>query len=106
MEAGAPHRGSSARRFEGSAGRQFSQTGASGTYSSTYDPAGRRTRLTHPDGFFVQQDYLVTGEMERIRERDGTSDLGGRERGRRGGDQRTGPARPRQRRRHRHRLAL
>ena len=52
-----------ARRFEGSAGRQFSQTGASGTYGSTYDPAGRRVRLTHPDGFFVQQDYLVTGEM-------------------------------------------
>jgi YD repeat-containing protein len=39
------------------------------------DLAGRRTRITHPDGFFVQQDYLITGEMTRIRERDGTGNV-------------------------------
>jgi YD repeat-containing protein len=39
-----------------------------GTKSSAYDLAGRRTRLTHRDGFFVDYDYLVTGEMTRIRE--------------------------------------
>jgi RHS repeat-associated protein len=52
-------------------GRQLSQAGASGTYSSRYDPAGRRTRITHPDGFFVTQEYLVTGEMTKIRENGG-----------------------------------
>jgi YD repeat-containing protein len=49
-------------------GRNVKQSGASGDYLSQYDPAGRRTRITHPDGFYVTQDYLVTGEMTAIRE--------------------------------------
>ena len=47
-----------------------------GTKSSAYDLAGRRTRLTHRDGFFVDYDYLVTGEMTRIRENGATSGVG------------------------------
>jgi RHS repeat-associated protein len=39
-----------------------------GTKSSQYDLAGRRTRLAHRDGFFVDYDYLVTGEVSAIRE--------------------------------------
>ena len=35
-----------------------------------------RTRLTHPDGFFVDQDFLVTGETTRIRENGATSGVG------------------------------
>ena len=47
-----------------------------GTKSSAYDLAGRRTRLTHRDGFFVDYDYLVTGEVARIRENGATSGVG------------------------------
>lgn len=57
-------------------GRQLSQTDGSRIYSSQYDLAGRRTRLTHPDGFYVDQDYLVTGEMVKIRENGATSGIG------------------------------
>jgi RHS repeat-associated protein len=57
-------------------GRNVRQTGASGDYRSEYDLAGRRTRLTHPDGFFVAQEYLVTGEMTRIREIGAASGVG------------------------------
>jgi YD repeat-containing protein len=35
--------------------------------------AGRRTRPTHPDGFDVDYDYLVTGEMAHIRENGASS---------------------------------
>jgi RHS repeat-associated protein len=57
-------------------GRQLTQTGAHGTIGSEYDLAGRRTKLTHPGGYFVNQDYLVTGEMSAIRENGATSGLG------------------------------
>jgi RHS repeat-associated protein len=57
-------------------GRERSQTDGSRSYFSEYDLAGRRTRITHPDGFFVDQDYLVTGEMTRIRENGATSGIG------------------------------
>jgi YD repeat-containing protein len=57
-------------------GRQLSQTEGTRTYSSQYDLAGRRTRITHPDGFYVAQDYLVTGELTRIRENGATSGVG------------------------------
>jgi RHS repeat-associated protein len=38
--------------------------------------AGRRTRLTHADGFYVDQDYLVTGETWKLRENGATSGVG------------------------------
>jgi YD repeat-containing protein len=42
-----------------------------GSVRSQYDHAGRRMRLTWPDGFFVSYDYRVTGEMAAIRENGG-----------------------------------
>jgi YD repeat-containing protein len=42
-----------------------------GTTSSEYDLAGRRTRLTWRDGFFVTFEHLVTGEMTAVRENGG-----------------------------------
>jgi hypothetical protein len=41
--------------------------------TSTWDIGGRRTRIAHPDGFYVDQDYLVTGETTAIRENGATS---------------------------------
>jgi len=49
-------------------GRNLTQAGPHGTVTSTWDIAGRRTRITHPGGFYVDQDYLVTGETIAIRE--------------------------------------
>ena len=57
-------------------GRQLTQTSNWGTIASQFDLAGRRTRITHTDGFFVDQDYLVTGEMSAIRENGATSGVG------------------------------
>jgi RHS repeat-associated protein len=36
-----------------------------------YDLAGRRTRQSFADGFYVDYDYLLTGEVSRIAESDG-----------------------------------
>ncbi len=44
-------------------GRNRSQTSGWGTMQSDYDLAGRRTRIVHPDGFSVFQNYLVTGTI-------------------------------------------
>ena len=33
-----------------------------------YDAAGRRTRLTWSDGFYVSYDYDVLGRMTKVRE--------------------------------------
>jgi len=38
------------------------------TVAYQYDLAGRRTRLTWPDGFFVNYDYNVAGDLTAIRE--------------------------------------
>ncbi|HYI40563.1 MAG TPA: RHS repeat-associated core domain-containing protein [Allosphingosinicella sp.] len=57
-------------------GRQRTETTALGTVASNYDLAGRRTRLTWPDGFFVDYDHLVTGETLRIRENGAASGIG------------------------------
>lgn len=59
-----------------SLGNLRTQTGPQGTLTSDYDPAGRRIRLTWPDTFFVDYDYLVTGEMTAIREKGVTSGIG------------------------------
>ncbi len=57
-------------------GRNLTQVGPHGTITSTWDIAGRRTRITHPDTFYVDQDYLVTGETWKIRENGATSGVG------------------------------
>jgi RHS repeat-associated protein len=44
---------------------------SNGSVRSQYDHAGRRTRLTWPDGFFVTYEHRVTGEMAAIRENGG-----------------------------------
>jgi RHS repeat-associated protein len=56
--------------------RKLTETGPNGTMTSAYDLAGRRTRLTWPDAFYVDYDYLVTGEMWKARENGATSGLG------------------------------
>lgn len=54
-------------------GRQTSESGPQGTVSYQYDLAGRRTRITWPDSFFVTQDYLVTGDLSAVRENGASS---------------------------------
>lgn len=57
-------------------GRVLEQTGPLGTLTSEYDIAGRRTKLTWPDAFYVTYDYLVTGETTAIRENGAASGIG------------------------------
>src|SRR5690606_33313858 len=40
--------------------------------SYQYDLAGRRTRLTHPDGFYVDYGYTNTNELQWIMDSTGT----------------------------------
>jgi RHS repeat-associated protein len=47
-----------------------------GSASSQYDLAGRRIKLTWNDGYYVNYDYLVTGEVSAIRENGATSGAG------------------------------
>lgn len=53
--------------------RNLTQAGPLGTVGYQYDLAGRRTRLTWPDTFYVTYDYLLTGEMTHIRQAGSTS---------------------------------
>jgi RHS repeat-associated protein len=57
-------------------GRVLDQTGPLGTVASEWDLAGRRTKLTWPDSFYVTYDHLVTGETTHIRENGATSGIG------------------------------
>jgi len=57
-------------------GRTLTQTGMLGTMTSQYDLGGRRTLLGWPDGFYVNYDHLVTGEVSAIRENGATSGVG------------------------------
>jgi RHS repeat-associated protein len=57
-------------------GRNLAQGGPLGTVSYQYDAAGRRTRMTWPDSFYVTYDYRVTGEMSAIRENGASSGVG------------------------------
>jgi RHS repeat-associated protein len=57
-------------------GRKLTEASAAGTKISQYDLAGRRTMLKWPDGFYVNCDYLLTGEMADIRENGATSGIG------------------------------
>jgi len=58
------------------AARNLTQAGPQGTVTSTWEISGRRTRIAHPDGFYVDQEYLVTGENRVIRENGATSGAG------------------------------
>jgi RHS repeat-associated protein len=58
-------------------GRNLTQAGPLGTISYAYDLADRRTRLTYPgSGLYVDYDYLVTGDILKIRENGATSGVG------------------------------
>jgi RHS repeat-associated protein len=47
-------------------GRQLGESGPLGSVRSSYDAAGRRTMLIHPDRSIVTYAYLDTGEMTAI----------------------------------------
>ncbi len=62
-------------------GRNLTQVGPLGTICSNWDLAGRRTRLVYAGAcasptMFMDYDYLVTGEMTKIRENGATSGVG------------------------------
>lgn len=57
-------------------GRNTSQGGPLGTTSYQYDAAGNRTRMTWPDAFYVDYDYLANGALSHIRENGATSGIG------------------------------
>jgi RHS repeat-associated protein len=57
--------------------RMTSQGGPQGTMSSQFDEADRRTLLTYADaGLTLNYDYLVTGEISKIRENGATTGVG------------------------------
>ncbi len=57
-------------------GRNTSQSGPHGALSYLYDAAGRRTRMTYPDGLYVTYEYLTDGSLLRMRENGGATVLG------------------------------
>ena len=57
-------------------GRKTSESNYYYGLTSQYDAAGRRTRLTWNDGFYVTYDYDVTGNMTAIRENGAASGAG------------------------------
>jgi RHS repeat-associated protein len=57
-------------------GRLLSEAQPFGSSAYQYDLAGRRTRLTWQDGFYVTYDYDVTGNVTAIRENGATSGIG------------------------------
>lgn len=57
-------------------GRKRSEAGSLGAYAWAYDLAGRRTRITWPDGFYADYDYDLSNLVTRIRENGATSGAG------------------------------
>ncbi|AEA66109.1 RHS repeat-associated core domain-containing protein [Burkholderia gladioli] len=55
------------------AGRSTSETESGKTIASQYDPAGNRTRVTWPDGFYTTTDYDVLNRPGTIRENGATA---------------------------------
>lgn len=47
-----------------------------GSMSYQYDAAGRETKATWSDGFYVNYDYLISGEVSKIRENGATTGVG------------------------------
>lgn len=57
--------------------RNLTQVGPEGTVTSAYDLAGNRIKVTYPDtGLYVNYDYLVTGEVQKIRANNATTGIG------------------------------
>ena len=56
--------------------RQLTETGALGTMASQYDAAGRRTRLTWPDGYYATYDWDLYSSLTAVRENGATSGAG------------------------------
>lgn len=73
---GASQTGNSLSYTYDALGRKLTETGPQGTVTSTYDISGRRTQITWPDSFYVNYDYLVTGEVSAIRENGAVSGVG------------------------------
>ena len=62
-------------------GRTLTQSGPQGTSCSQWDVAGRRTRLIYSGScssptLYVDYDYLVSGEVSKVRENGATSGVG------------------------------
>jgi RHS repeat-associated protein len=57
-------------------GRITSEAGPSGEMKFEYDLVGNRTRTEWPDGFYVTQDFFLTGEVRSIRENGAGGGLG------------------------------
>ena len=57
-------------------GRLTSESQAYGTTGYQYDMAGRLTRITWPDAFYVQYDYDPLGKVTAIRENGASSGVG------------------------------
>jgi RHS repeat-associated protein len=53
-------------------GNLTSASGPLGTVGYQYDAAGRRTRLTWPDNFWIDYAYLPTGDLSTIKDNSGT----------------------------------
>jgi RHS repeat-associated protein len=56
--------------------RNLTQVGPQGTISSQWDIGGRRTKLTYPDGFYLDYDYDDRGLLWHIRENGAASGVG------------------------------
>lgn len=57
-------------------GRQITENGGWGHIDRQFDAAGNLNRTTWWDGFYVQDDRLVTGELSKVRENGATSGVG------------------------------
>ena len=49
--------------------------GTARQFSYQYDLAGRRTQMTYPDGYYLNYDYLTTGEVQKIRANGATTGI-------------------------------
>lgn len=59
-----------------SLGRLAAENTFLGNVQYEFDASGRRKRMTWPDGFYVDYDYFLTGEVKAIRENGATSGIG------------------------------
>jgi len=57
-------------------GDHLSQAGPNGTVSYLYDAAGRRERMSWPDGNYVTYDWNVASQLTHIRENGASSGIG------------------------------
>lgn len=57
-------------------GRKLTETSNFFGRTHQYDLAGRRTKLSHSDGFYVDYDYDVAGNMLRVKENGASSGVG------------------------------